>query len=85
MNIADCLFALILAAKNLLQVVLIPTEYYVILLEIDRYCTCIVPASSSSRAYPPHPLKLVVVPVTHFITDQRVWSQVADLQLGVLP
>lgn len=47
--------------------------------------TCMIAAAASSGADPPHPFKLVVVPVAHVITHESVWGQVTDLQLGELP
>ena len=47
--------------------------------------TCMIAAAASGGADPPHPLKLVVVPVAHVIACERVWGQITDLQLGEVP
>lgn len=43
-----------------------------------------IAAAAGSGADPPHPLKLVVVPVAHVVAHERIWGQVTDLQLGEL-
>lgn len=51
----------------------------------DFILTWVVPTASGSGADPPHPLKLVVAPVTHIIATERVWGQVTDLHPGEIP
>lgn len=43
--------------------------------------TWVITAAASSGAHPPHAFKLVVVPVAHVVTHERVRGQVTDLQL----
>lgn len=44
--------------------------------------TWVIAAAAGSGADPPHPFKLVMVPVAHIIACECVWAQITDLQLG---